>query len=118
MKTPQPISRRAVATILFSVVVTALGPSGCSTATPSAYFLTPGLTDAKAALVIAGMDAAKVEATIGAPHQRVRFDNLKATAWDYRYFDSWGYLVDFSVMIGDDGIVINKVSARAYADNR
>jgi hypothetical protein len=107
-----------VAALAAAFAFASIGPIGCGAATSSSYFLTPGLTDAKAALVVAGMDAAAVEATIGAPHQRVRFDNLKATAWDYRYIDSWGYMIDFSVMIGDDGKVINKVSARAYADNR
>jgi hypothetical protein len=92
--------------------------TACATPTFSSYFLSPGLNDDKAAVVATGMDASRVAAAIGQPHRRVRFDNLKATAWDYRYVDSWGYTVDFSVMVGDDGKVINKVSARAYADDK
>jgi outer membrane protein assembly factor BamE (lipoprotein component of BamABCDE complex) len=93
------------------------GLAACGTPTSSGYFMSTGLSDDKTALVVAGTDAARVTAILGEPHQRVRFDNLKATAWDYRYVDSWGYTIDFSVMIGDNGKVINKVSARAYADN-
>jgi outer membrane protein assembly factor BamE (lipoprotein component of BamABCDE complex) len=107
------ISRRLIAIFLLAISVAA-----CGTYTPSSYFMTPGLNDDKAAKIVSGMDAASVEAAIGAPHQRVRFDNLKATAWDYRYVDTWGYITDFSVMIGDNNMVINKVSARAYADTR
>jgi outer membrane protein assembly factor BamE (lipoprotein component of BamABCDE complex) len=103
---------------LLTTLVLTIGLAACSTYTPSSYFLTPGLNDDRAAKIVSGMDAPNVEAIIGAPHQRVRFDNLKATAWDYRYIDSWGYIIDFSVMIGDDGKVVTKISARAYADNR
>jgi len=63
------------------------------------------------------MTAVDVEAAIGKPHRRVRFDNLKATAWDYRYIDTWGYITDFAVMVGDDGRVVNTVSARPIADD-
>ncbi|MCE2724358.1 MAG: hypothetical protein ACK5YU_12725 [Burkholderiales bacterium] len=91
--------------------------AACGTPTLSSHFMSPGLNDNKAALVVVGMDAANVTAILGQPHQLVRFDNLKATAWDYRYIDSWGYIIDFSVMISDSGKVLNKVSARNYADN-
>lgn len=91
--------------------------TACGTLTSNNYFLSPGLTDDKTALVVTSMTAVNVAATLGQPYQRVRFNNLNATAWDYRYIDSWGYIIDFSVMIGDDGRVINKVSARGYADN-
>ena len=42
----------------------------------------------------------------------MKFENLKSTAWDYIYKDTWGYCVSFSVMVGDDGRVVNKVSRR------
>jgi outer membrane protein assembly factor BamE (lipoprotein component of BamABCDE complex) len=93
------------------------GLGACGTSTSSSYFMSQGLNDDKAATVVTGTDAARVTALLGEPHQRVRFDNLKATAWDYRYVDAWGYIIDFSVMVGDNGKVINKVSTRAYADN-
>jgi hypothetical protein len=48
----------------------------------------------------------------------VRFDNLKSTAWDYLYRDTWGYWVDFSVMMGDNGLVVNKVSRRIEPSDR
>ena len=89
----------------------------CSS-TGGTYFLTPGLNDDQAQRVSVGMTASEVEAAIGKPHQRVRFANLNATAWDYRYIDTWGYDTDFAVMVGDDGLVVNKVSARQIADDR
>jgi|GEM_PF-1838346 len=82
------------------------------------YFLTPGLNDDRAQRIRAGMSALEVKVAIGNPHQRVRFDNLKATAWDYRYIDTWGYITDFAVMVGDDGRVVNTVSARHFADDQ
>jgi outer membrane protein assembly factor BamE (lipoprotein component of BamABCDE complex) len=90
---------------------------GCG-ATYSHYFITPGLDDARAAAIVVGMSGAEVELRLGKPHQRVRFDNLKATAWDYRYVDSFGYVTDFAVMVGDDGRVVNKISARLTADDK
>ncbi len=88
------------------------------TPTHSTYFLTEGLNDQRAQRISAGMSAADVEAAIGKPHQRVRFDNLRATAWDYRYIDTWGYLTEFAVMIDDAGRVRNIVSARVQANDR
>ncbi len=82
------------------------------------YFMTPGLNDTRAQAIVVGMTPAQVEAAIGKPHQRVRFGNLNATAWDYRYTDTWGYITEFAVMIGDNGRVVGTVSARALADDR
>jgi hypothetical protein len=63
------------------------------------------------------MKAAEVEKLLGPPRQRVRFQNLRATAWDYRFIDTFGYIVDFAVMIDDEGFVANTVTARLLADN-
>lgn len=70
------------------------------------------LTEDVIQTVSVGMRADDVLATIGPPHRRVRFDNLRATSWDYRYQDTWGYLVDLSIIIGDKNQVTGKVLQR------
>jgi outer membrane protein assembly factor BamE (lipoprotein component of BamABCDE complex) len=62
--------------------------------------------------ITAGLSADDVLLRIGPPHQRIRFDNLRATAWDYRYQDTWGYLVDLSIMIDDANRVTGRVAQR------
>jgi outer membrane protein assembly factor BamE (lipoprotein component of BamABCDE complex) len=62
--------------------------------------------------ITVGLAANDVLARIGPPHQRLRFDNLRATAWDYRYQDTWGYTVDLSVMIDDANRVTGRVVQR------
>jgi outer membrane protein assembly factor BamE (lipoprotein component of BamABCDE complex) len=62
--------------------------------------------------ITVGLAANDVLARIGPPHQRIRFDNLRATAWDYRYQDTWGYTVDLSVMIDDANRVTGRVAQR------
>jgi outer membrane protein assembly factor BamE (lipoprotein component of BamABCDE complex) len=70
------------------------------------------LVDEVIQAVNVGMSADDVLAKIGPPHRRIRFDNLRATSWDYRYQDTWGYFVDLSIMIGDDNRVTGKVLQR------
>ncbi len=72
----------------------------------------PVITDDQATTIATGMSRDDVLARLGEPYQRVIFADLNATAWDYRYTDTWGYRVAFSVMIGNDGKVVNKVSRR------
>lgn len=64
-----------------------------------------------------GLAADEVLAKIGPPHRRVRFDNLRATSWDYRYQDTWGYFVDLSIMIDDKNRVVGKVLQRLEPDD-
>ena len=90
---------------------------GCASSAGQPAFV-PLLNDDRAGAITAGMTGAAVEAAIGRPYQRVRFDNLKATAWDYRYIDTWGYVTEFAVMIGDDGRVVNKVASRVDPPDR
>jgi hypothetical protein len=75
------------------------------------------LTDEVIQTVHAGLGADEVIAKIGPPHRRVRFDNLRATSWDYRYQDTWGYLVDLSIMIDDKNRVTGKVLQRLEQDD-
>ena len=76
------------------------------------------ITDDMTARIVTGQTDTDVTANIGTPYRRVRFDNLKSTAWDYMYRDTWGYWVEFSVMMGDDHHVVNKVSRRLDPPDR
>jgi hypothetical protein len=75
------------------------------------------LTDDVIQTINVGLAADDVIAKIGPPHRRVRFDNLSATSWDYRYQDTWGYLVDLSIMIDDKNRVTGKVLQRLEQDD-
>jgi hypothetical protein len=75
------------------------------------------LTDDVIQTIHAGLTADEVLAKVGPPHRRVRFDNLRATSWDYRYQDTWGYLVDLSIMIDDKNRVTGKVLQRLQQDD-
>lgn len=70
------------------------------------------ITDDQTTAITRGMTSEDVIARLGEPYQRIPFPNLNAVAWDYRYTDTWGYRVEFSVMMGINGIVTNKVSRR------
>ena len=49
---------------------------------------------------------------IGPPWRKVDFERQRQVAWDYRLQDSWGYYVDYSVMIDARGLVAETVHAR------
>ena len=93
---------------IFLLVVATLG--ACAHSGPALY--RHDLNDDIVARVALGQSEQEVTVLLGVPYRQIRFDNLKSTAWDYRYRDTWGYWVDFSVMMGDDGRVVNKVSQR------
>jgi hypothetical protein len=56
--------------------------------------------------------AAQLERLIGPPSRITDFPNKRAVAWDYVLQDTWGYIVDFSVMVGRDGVVAEKIHVR------
>ena len=100
--------------MILSIVLTLV-----ACAQPGTGMFRPDLNDAVIGRVATGQSEQQVTALLGAPYQRIRFDNLKSTAWDYLYRDTWGYWVEFSVMVGDDGRVVNTVSRRIDpVDNR
>ncbi len=106
--------------LLGGLLVAVFAISGCAQDARNHYesiFLNTGITDARAASVQLDMELAQVQALLGKPYQRIRFDNLRATAWDYRYVDTWGYIVELSVMVDDQGKVVNKVSKRVLVDD-
>ena len=96
--------------ILWMVSATAMVLTSC--ATPGSGYFRPDLSDDIIARVVPGQGSEEISLLLGKPYQRVKFENLKSTAWDYMYKDTWGYWVSFSVMVGDDGRVVNKVSRR------
>jgi hypothetical protein len=55
---------------------------------------------------------AQLERLIGPPWRTVDFPNLRQVAWDYVFMDEWSYVVDFSVMLDERGIVAGTVYAR------
>lgn len=59
-----------------------------------------------------GMKAEQVMALIGSPDATMRFDATRTTSWDYSFRDTWGYDAEFSVIVGDDGIVSSTVTTR------
>jgi hypothetical protein len=72
----------------------------------------PDLNDAKVAAVQRGDHGRKLTELLGEPWRRMRFEYLRATAWDYRYTDTFGFLVEVSFMIDDEGFVKEVVKAR------
>jgi outer membrane protein assembly factor BamE (lipoprotein component of BamABCDE complex) len=98
------------------VAVMAMSLAACAHVGAGMY--RPDLNDDIINRVTVGQNAEEITVLLGPPHRRVRFDNLKSTAWDYLYRDTWGYWVDFSVMMGDNGLVVNKVSRRIEPSDR
>ena len=59
-----------------------------------------------------GMHEEEVLRRIGPPREKDYFSNLRQTAWDYKFRDSWGYEAILSVMIDRNGYVVSKVTRR------
>ena len=76
------------------------------------------LTDERLASIPVGMDGADLLKLIGPPYRKIEFERQRQTAWDYRYTDSWGYIVEFSVMIDARQKVASKVSRRIDSRDR
>jgi outer membrane protein assembly factor BamE (lipoprotein component of BamABCDE complex) len=100
----------------FALIALMLGLSGC--AQPHGGLFRNDLNDDIAARVMRGQSGQEVTALLGTPYRQMRFEKLQTTAWDYRYRDSWGYWVDFSVMVGDDGRVTGVFTQRIDMPDR
>jgi hypothetical protein len=59
-----------------------------------------------------GQTADDVLRQIGPPREKAYFSNLRQTAWDYKFTDTWGYEAIFSVMLDERNIVVGKVTRR------
>ena len=100
--------------LLATLLATACAQSG-------AVLYRRDLNDDIVAKLAAGQTAQQTTTLLGAPYRRVRFDNLRSTAWDYFYKDTWGYWVEFSVMMNDaenGGRVTGTVSRRIEPDDK
>jgi hypothetical protein len=76
------------------------------------------LDDSRFNAIVPGMTSDELLRLIGPPWQRVYFANLRQTAWDYRYRDSWGYVAILSVMVDQSGRVASRISQRIERDTR
>jgi outer membrane protein assembly factor BamE (lipoprotein component of BamABCDE complex) len=88
--------------------------AGCATG-PIASLAPAGAgvrTDATFARIASGMPEAEVSELLGRPDETMRFPLSRNVAWDYRYYDTWGYLAIFSVTFGPDGRVVSTISNR------
>lgn len=74
--------------------------------------LEQALTDDNLQRVSPGIPQEEVLRLIGPPWRKVDFANRRQVAWDYRFQDMWGYLVDYAVMVDGRGIVAETVRAR------
>ena len=70
------------------------------------------LNEDSAQEIRAGMTSGDVVSRLGTPYAKERFERTKTTAWDYHQRDAWGYDAVFSVIFGDDGRVVSKISVR------
>jgi outer membrane protein assembly factor BamE (lipoprotein component of BamABCDE complex) len=71
-----------------------------------------GRSDAMFSQVARGMPEQEVAQLLGKPDETMRFPLSQNEAWDYRYYDGWGYLAIFSVTFGPDGRVASTISNR------
>jgi outer membrane protein assembly factor BamE (lipoprotein component of BamABCDE complex) len=76
------------------------------------------LDDTRFNSISRGMSTDELLRLIGPPWQRVYFGNLKQTAWDYRFRDSWGYIAVLSVMVDDHNRVASRITQRIERDSR
>ena len=75
-------------------------------------FYRSDLKDDLVAQVQRGQSEQDVTALLGTPYRHMRFDKLQSTAWDYRYRDTWGYWVEYSVLFADNKRVTGTFSKR------
>lgn len=68
-------------------------------------------------IAIGSMDTTQLERLIGPPWRKVAFPNKRQVAWDYVLQDSWGYTVDFAVMVDERGIVAETAYVRRERGN-
>lgn len=76
------------------------------------------LDDGRFDAIRPGMTSDELLRHIGPPGERTRFDNLRLTAWDYRFRDTWGYIAILSVMVDDSGRVASRITQRLERERR
>ena len=72
----------------------------------------PARNDALFAAIQPGMSQDQVLQIAGRPDQTMPFPLSRTVAWDYRSYDSWGYMVEQSVTFDAGGRVVSKFARR------
>lgn len=72
----------------------------------------PMRDDALFARIETGMTQDEVLRIAGRPDQTMPFPLSRTVAWDWRTFDTWGYLVEQSVTFDASGRVVGKYARR------
>jgi outer membrane protein assembly factor BamE (lipoprotein component of BamABCDE complex) len=72
----------------------------------------PPRSDASFARIAQGMPEDEVRQLLGKPDETMHFPLSNTDAWDYRYYDNWGYLAIYSVTFGPDHRVVSMLSNR------
>ena len=70
------------------------------------------LTDAHFARIHPGMTQPEVRAIVGPPYETMPFPLSRTVSWDYRHYDTWGYLVLHSVTFDAQGRVLSQIAHR------
>lgn len=98
-----------------TVALSLLGACATSPATPyppMGAAAAPVRSDASFARIASGMPESEVAGLLGRPDETMRFPLSNNEAWDYRYYDTWGYMAIFSVTFGPDRRVVSAISNR------
>ena len=69
-------------------------------------------SDVVFARIHAGDTRSQVEAILGPPETRVRFELSGNEGWDYKYQDGWGYMAIYSITFSPEGRVVSAISNR------
>lgn len=62
----------------------------------------------------AGMTKDDIQRLFGPPDETMPFARSHTEAWDYHYYDSWGYNATCSVIFGADGRVQGTYTGRLH----
>jgi outer membrane protein assembly factor BamE (lipoprotein component of BamABCDE complex) len=89
-----------------AVLVVAAGLGAC------AYTQGPTRNDDVFRNIVPGMTQEDVSRALGKPDEMMPFPMSHTVAWDYRYYDTWGYICYMSITFGPDGRVASKISRR------
>ena len=92
---------------LAAALALATGLGGCA-----AYVQSPARSDDLFRPIVPGMTQEDVRRSLGAPDEVMPFPMSHSIAWDYRYYDTWGYIAYMSITFGPDGRVASKFSRR------
>ena len=91
------------------VLIAALVAAGCAAVAASNE---SSRSDAFFQRVEMGMTTDEVLRRLGPPDESMRFPLSGSSAWDYRYYDTWGYLAMYSITFGPDGRAASRFSRR------